>query len=169
MEQLNDGKPRKIKVISSRSFKIEDEDLSKYPDYESGGFFEGVKIPIKKSYKSFKEILENNYDKEKFKSIISDKFGQKELLYISFLSIFDYYDKNSSLPDLNNNTQANEIMEKAKNIYDEFSKLSKNGKNDLFKGVKWDEEIPYNISLWAKSEIVPMCSFLEGIISQEMI
>ena len=60
MTQLNDGKPRKIKVISSKSFKIEDEDLSKYPDYESGGFFEGVKIPIKKSYKSFKEILERN-------------------------------------------------------------------------------------------------------------
>ena len=57
------------------------------------------------------------------------------MLYISFLSIFDYYDKNSSLPDLNNNTQADEIMEKAKKLYDEFSKLSKNGKNDLFKGV----------------------------------
>ena len=48
MTQLNDGKPRKIKVISSRSFKIEDEELSKYPDYKSGGFVEGVKIPIKK-------------------------------------------------------------------------------------------------------------------------
>ena len=39
----------------------------------------------------------------------------------------------------------------------------------MFKGVKSDKEIPYNISFWAKAEIAPMCSFLGGIISQEII
>ena len=59
MTQLNDGKPRKIKVISSNSFKIEgDEDFSKYPEYTNGGIIEQVKLPKKKSYKSLKERFE---------------------------------------------------------------------------------------------------------------
>ena len=49
MTQLNDGKPREIKVISMNSFKIVGEDLSKYPEYTNGGIIEQVKVPKKKS------------------------------------------------------------------------------------------------------------------------
>ena len=44
MTQLNDGKPRQIKVISQTSFKIEGEDFSKYPEYTDGGIIEQVKV-----------------------------------------------------------------------------------------------------------------------------
>ena len=142
MTHLNDGKPRKVKII----------------------YIEQVKLPIKKNYKSFKDIITNNYNKDKIKSIISDKYGRNELLYFSFLSIFEYYDKNKSLPNLNNKSQSNEIMEKTKQL------LSNIGNKDWFREVQiWDKNIPYNIALWAKAEIAPMCSFLGGVISQEII
>ena len=52
MTQLNDGKPREIKVISSNSFKIVNEDFSKYPEYTNGGIIEQVKLPKKRNQKS---------------------------------------------------------------------------------------------------------------------
>jgi ubiquitin-activating enzyme E1 len=45
--QLNDGRPRKIKIISSDTFQILGDDFSKYPEYTSGGIVNQVKIPKK--------------------------------------------------------------------------------------------------------------------------
>ena len=171
MTQLNDGKPREIKVVSSNSFKIVgDEDFSKYPEYTSGGIIEQVKLPKKKCYKSLKERLENFFDETPIDPIDLSKFGRNELLYISFLSLHEYYAKNNSLPELNNKSQADEIVKRTKELYDEYSKLSKEGKLNWFAGVQeWDEKIPFNVASWARSEISPVCAFLGGIVSQEIV
>ena len=42
MNELNDGKIRKIKLLSSDSFSI-DEDLSSYGEYIRGGIVEEIK------------------------------------------------------------------------------------------------------------------------------
>ena len=170
MTQLNDGKPREIKVISMNSFKIVGEDLSKYPEYTNGGIIEQVKVPKKKSYKSLKERFENFFDDTPIDPIDLSKFGRNELLYISFLSLHEYYSKNKSLPEFNNKTQADEIVKRAKELYDEYSKLSKEGKANWFAGIQdWDEKIPFNIASWAHSEISPVCAFLGGVVSQEIV
>ena len=170
MTQLNDGKPREIKAISLYSFKIVGEDLSKYPEHTTGGIIEQVKVPKKKNYKSLKERFEKFYDNTPIDPIDLSKFGRNELLYISFLSLHEYYSKNNALPEFNNKTQADEIVKRAKELYDEYSKLSKEGKADWFAGIQdWDEKIPYNIASWARSEISPVCAFLGGIVSQEIV
>ena len=50
MIYLNDGKQSEIKIISSNSFKLVGEDLSKAPEYINGGIIEQVKVPKKKYY-----------------------------------------------------------------------------------------------------------------------
>ena len=170
MTQLNDGKPREIKAISLYSFKIVGEDLTKYPEHTTGGIIEQVKVPKKKNYKSLKERFEKLYDNTPIDPIDLSKFGRNELLYISFLSLHEYYTKYNSLPEFNNKSQADEIVKRAKELYDEYSKLSKEGKADWFAGIQdWDEKIPFNIASWARSEISPVCAFLGGVVSQEIV
>ena len=170
MTQLNDGKPRPIKVISQTSFKVVDEDFSKYPEYTDGGIVEQVKVPKKRNYKSLKERFENFFDETPIDPIDFSKFGRNELLFISFLSIHEYFSKNKSLPDLNNKAQVEEVVKRTKEIYDNYSKLSKEGKLNWFAGVQeWDEKIPCQIASWAKAEISPVCAFLGGVVSQEIV
>ena len=166
MTQLNDGKPREIKFISANSFKVLNEDFSKYPEYTNGGIIEQVKIPKKKNYKSLKERLENFYDDVPIDPIDLAKFGRNELLFITFLAIHDFYIKNKSLPDYNNKAQAEEVVKQTKSLYDAYKKENKN----WFQGVQeWDEKIPFNVASWAKSEISPVCAFLGGVVAQEIV
>ena len=116
MTQLNDGKPRQIKVISQTSFKVEGEDFSKYPEYTDGGIIEQVKVPKKRNYKSLKERFENFFDDQPIDPIDFSKFGRNELLFISFLAIHEFYSKNNSLPELNNKTQVDEIVKRTKEL-----------------------------------------------------
>jgi ubiquitin-activating enzyme E1 len=170
MTQLNDGKPREIKVISSNSFKLVGEDLLKDPEYTNGGIIEQVKVPKKKCYKSLKERLENFFDDTPIDPIDLSKFGRNELLYITLQAIHEYYSKNHALPELNNKSQADEIVKRTKEIYDNNSKLSKEGKLNWFAGVQdWDEKIPFNVASWARSEISPVCAYLGGVVSQEIV
>ena len=42
--------------------------------------------------------------------------------------------------------------------------------NNWFAGVQdWDEKIPFNITSWARAEISPVCVFLGGVVSQEIV
>ena len=168
MTQLNDGKPREIKVVSSNSFKlISDEYFKKYPEYTTGGIIEQVKLPKKKSYKSLKERLENFYDDTPIDPIDLSKFGRNELLYISLLALHEFYAKNNALPELNNKAQADEVVKRTKELYDEYKK---DEKKSWFAGVQeWDEKIPFNIASWSRSEISPVCAFLGGVVSQEIV
>ena len=170
MTQLNDGKPRPIKLISKCSFKVEGEDFSKYPEYTDGGIVEQVKVPKKKNYKSLKERFENLFDDKSIDPLDYSKFGRNELLFISFLAIHESFSKNKCLPELNNKSQVAEIVNRTKEIYDTNLKLSKDGKLNWFAGVQdWDEKIPCQIASWARAEISPVCAFLGGVVAQEIV
>ena len=170
MTQLNDGKPRPIKVISKTSFKVEGEDFSKYPEYTDGGIIEQVKVAKKANYKSLKERFEALFDDKPIDPLDFSKFGRNELLFITFLAVHEYFSKNKSLPDLNNKTQVDEIIKRTKEIYDKNSAEAKEGKLSWFAGVQeWDEKIPCQVASWAKAEISPVCAFLGGVVAQEIV
>ena len=81
--------------------------------------------------------------------------------------LHEYFSKNNSLPELNNKYQIKEIVKRTKEIYDE---LNKKGNLIWFQNIqKWDEKIPEMVASWARAEISPICSFLGGIVSQEII
>ena len=165
--ELNDGKPRQIKKISPYSFQIIGEDFSKYPEYISGGIVELIKIPKIIYNRSLKGRFNNFYDEKPIEPIDSSKSGRNELLFIIFLALHEYFSRNNSLPELNNKSQVEEIVKRTKKLYDE---LRKKGNLIWLKNIqKWEQKIPEMVASWAKAQISPICSFLGGIVSQEII
>ena len=67
---------------------------------------------------------------------------------------------------MNDLVNANEILNRTKELYEYYKK----NKIKWFTPVQeWDESIPFNASRWARAEIAPICSFLGGIVSHEII
>ena len=58
------------------------------------------------------------------------------------------------------------ILEIAKEIY---NKVKSDGKKWVDNIKAWNDQIILNIANWAKSEISPVCSFLGGIVAQEVV
>lgn len=56
MVEINDGKPRKVKVLGPYTFALEDsEDIMSFSDYVRGGYVTQFKMPKKVSFKSLSE------------------------------------------------------------------------------------------------------------------
>ena len=164
MTELNDGKPRQIKFISSISFSI--GDTSSYGDYTNGGIIEQVKVPKPISYMSLKEKMEEPYKDVPIEPIDLSKFGRNELLHCAFMAVHHFYQKHQKLPELNKKEDADEVVAESKDIYNK-------AKEKKYKWIEnsqdFDENIVRNISNWARSEISPVCAFLGGIVAQEIV
>ena len=164
MTELNDGKPRQIKFISSISFSI--GDTSSYGDYTNGGIIEQVKVPKPISYMSLKEKMEEPYKDVPIEPIDLSKFGRNELLHCAFMAVHHFYQKHQKLPELNKKEDADEVVAESKDIYNK-------AKEKKYKWIEnsqdFDEKIVRNISNWARSEISPVCAFLGGIVAQEIV
>ena len=182
-ENLN--KVTKVKYRNKTSFYI--MDTSNFKDYIKGGYVQEIILPEIKHYKSLKERFEIPYDyyieKEIEKSydnyigkIIEEKIcldcddeenaGKNEILFITFKNIMDFYEANNRLPELNNLNDAHEIHQKTFQLYN----ILKKQKIEWFKNaIEYNENIPINISKWAKAEIPCITAFLGGIVAQEII
>ena len=178
-------KPTKIKYRNKTSFYI--NDTSNFKEYIKGGYVQEIILPEIKHYKSLKERFEIPYDyyidKEIEQSgdnyigtILEDKtsldcddtenVGKNEILFITFKIIMDFYEKNNRLPELNNLDEANEIIQKTLELYN----ILKKQKIEWFENaIEFNENIPKNISKWAKAQIPCITAFLGGIVAQEII
>ena len=161
---LNDGKPRQIKFISKKSFKLKEK--FDYDNYKSGGIVEEVILPEEKNYKKLKECFYIPYiDKEPEINDYS-KIGRNELLHCALLAVQKFYDGENRLPEINNEEDSKKVLINAKIIYEN----AKNGKEDWIRHIiNFDNDLVINVSKWSKCEISPLCSFLGGIVSQEII
>ena len=164
LEELNDGKPRVIKNSNPISFFI--SDTLKYENYISGGICEEVKENINKKYYSLRDRFFIPYIGNKPIPFDISKIGRNELIHCGILSLHEFYEKNNNtLPMLNDAQYSLEILEEAKKIY----KKAKSAGQKWADNIKWDDKIILNIANWARSEIPPICSFLGGIVAQEII
>ena len=158
MNELND-KIRKIKVISNYQISIED-DTTNFGKYIKGGNIKEVKIPIEKNYKSLEDNFNNPICEEDFQD------EQKSSLRHSFIiGLHKYFSKNLNLPELNNNKQALEVLQYSKNYFEK----KKKEKNELFLDREFDENFIKDLAQWSRAEIPFICSFIGGIISQEIV
>jgi len=177
-------KATKVKYRNKTSFYI--MDTSNFKDYIKGGYVQEIILPEIKHYKSLKERFEIPYDYyinketeisyDNIGKIIEDKtnldcddeenVGKNEILFITFKNIMDFYETNSRLPELNNLTDAHEINQKTFQLYN----ILKRQKIEWFENaIEYNENIPINISKWAKAEIPCITAFLGGIVAQEII
>ena len=167
LEFLNDLVPRKILKSTNSSFEIEKN--NKYNGkYISDGIIEEARIPKKLKFETFKD----NFIKPNNNFHIIDKSKKKSnvLLHCAFVGLHFYYSIYNKLPELNNLTQVEEVVELSNKYYFilrekyiEYLKVKK------IKMVEFDKNYIRNVIRWCKAEINPICTFLGGIVSQEAL
>ena len=164
LNELNDEKPRLLTKVTPISFCISDN--LKYENYISGGICEEVKEKIILQFESLKNRFYEPYEKKPIPFDFS-KVGRSELIHCGILALHEFYEKhNNSLPELNNLEMAQEILKLSKEIYDK----AKNKGSKWVENIKtWNDSIILNIANWSRSEISPICSFLGGIVAQEIV
>lgn len=94
MTPLNEGRPRKIRVLGPYTFALEDsEDIQGFPDYIRGGYATQVKMP---EDVSFKPLSEAETDPQ---FIITD-FAKMDRMHtiLGCFSALDSFSQNGSLP-----------------------------------------------------------------------
>ena len=176
MTELNNCKPMKIKIDGDI---IEIGDTSKFSDYISGGVLFNVKEPKTINFESFKErVNEPIKEGEEYNDPLDFANPNiQEILRIGLLALFDFYDKNNSLPEINNNKDAEELFNIAKYILIQKEKEGIYWVKDIRSNMEiydvdfdtiFEKTIKY-LSLWAKTEICPISSFLGGVTAQEVI
>ena len=160
MIELNNKEPIKIKIIDKETFSI--GDTSNFNEYESGGIVKEVLIPSKRKFLNFNESFYNPFVENIEGQSINMKKGKKELYHICLIAIHHFLNIHNYLPVIN--TDLNEVI-KIVNLLKNF------GKNkDWIKKIKTiDEKYLENIIRYCKYSISPICSFLGGIVSQEIV
>ena len=117
------------------------------------------------NYKSLEESFEIPYDEEIMERLDKSKLNNEEQLHLAILSIHEYYEKNKSLPEINNLKHSNIIIDIANKIYNKL-------RSKEYEWIKHFDSIDRKyleyVSRWSKCEIAPICSFLGGIASQEI-
>lgn len=162
MNELNNKDPMKIKIIDKETFSI--GDTSNFNDYESGGIVKEALIPFKRSFLNFQESFYNPFTETIICQSINMKKGKKELFHICLIAIHHFLNIHNNLPEINNKNDVIEIIKLVK-------LLINFGKNkDWIKKIKSiDENYLENIIRYCKCSISPICSFLGGIVSQEIV
>ena len=165
LTELNDGKPRQIVKSTPISFYISDS--LKYENYISGGICEEVKESIVQKFYSLKNRFYIPYTENNPNPFDLTKVGRGELIHCGILALHEFYEKyNNSLPEQNNSEMSKEILEISKKIYNNAKKDGQKWSNNI---KTWNDKIITNIANWAKCEITPVCSFLGGIVAQEIV
>lgn len=164
INELNDGKPRKIKIISKNAFTLE-EKIS-YENYKVGGVVEEVILPEEKNYKKLKDCFHIPYFENNPEINDYTKEGRNELLHCALLAIHKFYDEENKLPEINSQEDAKKVLAYAKSIYENAKTKNEEWINNI---ESLEEQIIINVTRWCKCEISPLCSFLGGIVSQEII
>ena len=165
MNELNDGKIRKIKLLSSDSFSI-DEDLSSYGEYIRGGIVEEIKIPKKIKFYSLEERFEKPFEDKIPKYLDYSKKGNNQLLHCGIIALHQFYSKYQKLPEINDIEEGKEIIKITKDI---FNLCLKNKYKWIEKVKSFDESFILKLAFWSRCEISPVCTFLGGIVSQEIV
>ena len=172
MTELNDNDPCKIKILNNKTIEI--GDTSKLSDYISGGTMTNVKIPEIMEFESFEKSLKDPIKEgEPYPEPLDYlNVNLNEILHIGILSLFDFYDKNNNLPKINDEGDSKKLLGIAKIIFKNQKENSYWAKNldkitENFDQI-FEKTIKY-LSFWAKTEISPICSFLGGMVSQEII
>lgn len=165
MSELNGADPIEIKYVSPIAFSI--GDTTKFGEYTTGGLVQQVKVPKLHRFESLATCLEKPYYQNRVPDPIDfSKFGRPELLHLSFRALFKYQAKHGALPNLNDLSACNEIVEDAR---EEYTK----GKNDTNSWIQnsqdFDAEVVSNVARWSRAEISPVCAFLGGVVAQEVV
>ena len=170
----------KIDENNKKKF-ILDLNTTNFGKYVAGGLVFKPKESIDKSFKSYKECCSIPFErktKDEYFSIYEDSeeqlYTEKYNLCI-FLALGKYLNNHKTLPELCSIEEAKEVTKIAKDLFEQIKEHEKK-MNFVYEEEYSEEEIRkfnekevLNIMKKSKAEIAPMCSFIGGIISQEIV
>ena len=178
MFELNDNKPRKIKIIDDNLFSIE-ENTIKYHKFEGNGDVIEYKNPVKMEYTSFNESINLPFKKTLLDKNFTDQQETKlhqNLFYLSIiLSISDFLEKyNNDIFLLKDEELIQKILNNSEKKFNDMIKheLDLGFDYDGYEDNEiqnYDKKIAYNIVKFSQYNIVSICSIIGGYISQEII
>ena len=150
MEELNDCKPIKIKVLGPYTFSI--GDTSKYSKYIQGGLVSQVKMPKILNFKSFKEAIAQP------QVLITDfaKFDHPNQSHLAFFALHQFKKLKNSFPRPWNQEDANEFVEIAKSL-------------QMLEESRINVELLQLFSKICAGEVCPMNGAVGGIAAQEVM
>ena len=171
----DDGKPREVLDMKRFSIaKLNDEDLDLAAiksEYTSGGIFSEVKPSKKFNFMSLSQSLYNPKGEDPF-LLHPDGFEammmehRSENLHFARMGLWRFQDAhNGDLPRLHNKEDAAEVVALAEAVHNEFKE--KEGAMTLEDGL--DNKFITKVALYARAELLGLCTFLGGFAAQEVI
>lgn len=156
MNELNDGKPRKVKNCRPYSFFLE-EDTSGYGAYEKGGIVTQVKQP---KVLNFKSLLEAHKSPGDF--LLSDfaKFDRPPLLHLAFQALDKFCTEFGRLPTAGSDIDVVEFINLTKRLNEGAGDL----KLDII-----DEDVLRHFASGSRAVLNPMAAMFGGIVGQEVV
>eukprot|EP00250_Pteridium_aquilinum_P024603 c29318_g1_i1 orf=171-3329(+) len=156
MNELNDGKPRKVKNCRPYSFCLE-EDTSVYGAYEKGGIVTQVKQPKVLNFKSLAEALQSPGD-----FLLSDfaKFDRPPLLHLAFQALDQFRTQFGRFPASGCDKDAVDFIFLAKSL----NERAGDAKLETI-----DEDILKHFASGAQAVLNPMAAMFGGIVGQEVV
>ena len=171
----DDGKTREVLDMKRFSItKLNDEDLDLAAiksEYMSGGIFSEVKPSKKFNFLSLSKSLYNPKGEDPF-LLHPDGFEammmehRSENLHFARMGLWRFQDAhNGDLPRLHNKEDAEEVAALAEAVHNEFKE--KEGSMTLEDGL--DKKFITKVALYARAELLGLCTFLGGFAAQEVI
>mmetsp|Transcript_56417 Transcript_56417/g.156170 ORF Transcript_56417/g.156170 Transcript_56417/m.156170 type:complete len:1034 (+) Transcript_56417:90-3191(+) len=166
MAELNDGKPRQIRVTGPYSFTI--EDTSGYSAYVREGIVSQVKVPHAIKFSSFQRSLVQPRPEGGQELAVPDlaKFGRSEQLHLAVQAVRRYREQHGCLPPVRDTAAASVCVQIARDL-NEARKAE--GSEKALSVDEVDEAVVKNVCFFSRCMIGPMAAFLGGVVAQEVV
>ncbi|KAK9481369.1 hypothetical protein V1514DRAFT_300802 [Lipomyces japonicus] len=153
---LNDGLPRKVKVLGPYAFNI--GSTKGLGSYVKGGLFTQVQVPFTVDFESLGQQL------EKPEYLISDfaKLDRPPQLHLGFQALSGFANKHEGqLPRPLNDEDANELLHLTKTLAAQHP--------NILGDVEVDEKLIKELAYQARGDLPPMTAVFGGIVAQEVL
>lgn len=156
MNELNDGKPRKVKNVRPYSFTLE-EDTTNFDRYKKGGIVTQVKLPKVLHFKPLKVAL-----KEPGDYLLSDfsKYNRPPLLHLAFLALDKFRHELGRFPVAGSKEDAQKLIDFVTNISINLG----DGKLEEI-----DDNLLQLFASGSRAILNPMAAMFGGIVGQEVV
>ncbi|CAL5220461.1 g2482 [Coccomyxa viridis] len=154
MEELNDGRPRRVKNCKPHSFELE-QDTSSYKGYVRGGIVAQFKRPKQLAFQPLQQAIDSPGE-----FLFSDfsKIERPGLLHVAFQALDAFQAEAGRLPRAHNEEDALKLVELAEKINE-----AAEDKAEI------DADIVKKVAYTAAGELSPMAATLGGIVGQEVM
>jgi ubiquitin-activating enzyme E1 len=165
MTQLNDSKPRQIKVTGPYSFTI--EDTTGYSAYIREGIVIQAKVPTQMKFSSYRTSVSQPKPEGGEELAVPDlaKFGRSEQLHLAIQALRQYGAQQGGLPTVRDVAAVDAVAKLAV----ELNEARKKEGDGSLSVEEVDVDVVKKVAMFARCMICPMSSFLGGVVAQEVV